>query len=97
MNAQDSAHEAEYAAIVRGLYEELLFAVGKKYPSETRHQTALRYIRRAEAPRTPLSDAQVLKLRSQHGWAKETIRAIEAALLSAAAETAADTETKGEH
>lgn len=32
------------------LYNELLFAVGKKYPNETRHQTALRYIRQAEMP-----------------------------------------------
>jgi hypothetical protein len=31
------------------LYEELLFAVGNKHPDETRHQTALRYIRQAEA------------------------------------------------
>jgi hypothetical protein len=30
------------------LYNELLFAVGSKYPDETRHQTALRYIKRAE-------------------------------------------------
>lgn len=26
------------------LYYELIMAVGKKYPNETRHQTALRYI-----------------------------------------------------
>lgn len=31
------------------LYNELLFAVGRKFPGETRHQTALRYIREAEA------------------------------------------------
>ena len=30
------------------LYNELLFAVGNKYPNETRHQTALRYIQQAE-------------------------------------------------
>lgn len=30
------------------LYNELIYAVGKKYPGETRHQTALRYIREAE-------------------------------------------------
>jgi hypothetical protein len=36
---------------LRGLYEELLFAVGNKHPGETRHQTALRYIQQAEAPR----------------------------------------------
>ena len=30
-------------------YSELLYAVGNKHPGETRHQTALRYIRQAEA------------------------------------------------
>ena len=30
------------------LYQELLYAVGNKYPGESRHQTALRYIRQAE-------------------------------------------------
>jgi hypothetical protein len=29
-------------------YNELIMAVGKKYPNETRHETALRYIRNAE-------------------------------------------------
>jgi hypothetical protein len=29
-------------------YYELLGAVGNKYPDETRHETALRYIRQAE-------------------------------------------------
>lgn len=29
-------------------YQELIMAVGRKYHGETRHQTALRYIRRAE-------------------------------------------------
>ena len=31
-------------------YNELIYAVGTKYPDETRHQTALRYIRKAEQP-----------------------------------------------
>ena len=29
-------------------YYELIFAVASKYPGETRHQTALKYIRQAE-------------------------------------------------
>ncbi|TSA51862.1 MAG: hypothetical protein D4R44_06885 [Actinobacteria bacterium] len=29
-------------------YDELILAVGKKYPNESRHETALRYIRQAE-------------------------------------------------
>ena len=32
------------------LYNELLFAVENKYTDETRHQTALRYIKQAEMP-----------------------------------------------
>ena len=35
---------------LREKYNELLYAVGNKYPDETRHQTALRYIIQAEAP-----------------------------------------------
>lgn len=30
-------------------YHELLYAVETKYPDETRHETALRYIRKAES------------------------------------------------
>lgn len=33
----------------RDRYYELLYAVEKKHPGETRHETALRYIREAEA------------------------------------------------
>lgn len=33
------------------LYHELLYAVGMKWPGETRRQTALRYIRQAEEPK----------------------------------------------
>jgi hypothetical protein len=33
---------------VKELYEELLFAVAHKFLNETRHETALRYIREAE-------------------------------------------------
>lgn len=29
-------------------YDELIYAVGNKYPGETRHETALRYIRERE-------------------------------------------------
>jgi hypothetical protein len=34
---------------LRGVYDELIYAVGNKYDGETRHQTALRYIRQAES------------------------------------------------
>ena len=30
------------------LYQELIYNIGNKYPNETRHETALRYIRQAE-------------------------------------------------
>lgn len=32
----------------RAMYNELLYAVSHKYPGESRHETALRYIRQAE-------------------------------------------------
>lgn len=60
---------------LRALYEELLYAVAKKHPGETRHETALRYIlerensgasnRGAAAPEAvavPLTDAQLRAL-----------------------------------
>ena len=34
--------------MVQEKYHELLYAVGNKWPGETRHETALRYIRQAE-------------------------------------------------
>ena len=33
---------------IQAKYNELLFSVGNKFPNETRHETALRYIREAE-------------------------------------------------
>jgi hypothetical protein len=36
---------------VEALYKELLFAVEAKFPDETRHQTALRYLKDREAMR----------------------------------------------
>lgn len=35
----------------RKLYNELIYAVGRKFPGETRHATALRYIHQAETPK----------------------------------------------
>ena len=32
------------------LHQELLYAVARKFPGESRHETALRYIRQAENP-----------------------------------------------
>lgn len=40
--------DAKELETIRAAYNELLFAVGSKYPGETRHETALRYIRQAE-------------------------------------------------
>ena len=50
----DSAFERIYLAMkaaeppVVAAYEELLFAVAQKHEGETRHETALRYIRERE-------------------------------------------------
>ena len=35
--------------LIAAKYQELLYAVAQKFPGETRHETALRYIRRAES------------------------------------------------
>ena len=58
------AEEPELARL-RGLYEELLFAVGNKYPGETRRQTALRYIQQAEAPRTSAAKCEGPNVRAE--------------------------------
>ena len=47
----------------REKYHELLFAVGKKHPGESRHETALRYIQEAERPSTVAASAVPLVLR----------------------------------
>lgn len=41
--------EAEQDRQDAELYRELIMAVGKKFPGESRHQTALRYIRQADS------------------------------------------------
>lgn len=46
-------------------YNELLMAVGKKYPGETRHETALRYIRQAEMCEPNSARAIVHALRNE--------------------------------
>jgi len=45
------------------LYNELLLAVGNKYPNETRHQTALRYIQQAENCDTGYQAAAAIRAR----------------------------------
>lgn len=42
------AHSEEWAHDFKTLYHDLLMSVGNKYPGETRHQTAKRYILQAE-------------------------------------------------
>ena len=42
------AERDEALRVLRADYDELLMAVEHKYPNETRHQTALRYIEQAE-------------------------------------------------
>lgn len=39
-------------------YDELILAVGKKWPNESRHETALRYIRSAEDDSSETATAQ---------------------------------------
>ena len=60
--AQDAYYVADAMLVARETqssngYAELLFSVSKKYPGETRHQTALRYIRQADAGPQQETDA----------------------------------------
>ena len=61
--AELAAKDAELTTLraqVAGLeerYNELLFAVGNKYKGETRHQTALRYIRERESASSDAASA----------------------------------------
>lgn len=55
VNTGCDCHEFKVSAVApavpdhAGLYYELLYQVATKYPGETRHQTALRYIKQQEA------------------------------------------------
>jgi hypothetical protein len=40
---------------IEKLYNELLYAVERKFPNETRHQTALRYIQEAEKDKSEIN------------------------------------------
>lgn len=52
---EDGAKATEY--VRADLYHELVMAVARKFPGETRHQTALRYIRDRERTETPESSS----------------------------------------
>jgi len=43
---------------LRGMYNELIMAVAQKFDGETRHETALRYIREREASQVQAGSAQ---------------------------------------
>lgn len=49
---------------LRKKYNELLFAVSRKFPGETRHQTALRYIMEAESK----SSGPAKATKGDDGW-----------------------------
>jgi len=52
--------ERELAEAKRN-YMDLIMSVGKAYPNETRHQTALRYIRECETPSTDQAKCSAIK------------------------------------
>ncbi len=55
----DALQQAEARAVAaEARYHELLLSVGNAYPGETRHETALRYIRSAESQDNPPDTAQ---------------------------------------
>jgi len=54
-------------------YHELLYAVATKHPDETRHETALRYIRNAERGTGQMEAAAALRSLSQGGTREDVI------------------------
>ena len=54
--------ERELAEAKRN-YMDLIMSVGKAYPNETRHQTALRYIRECETPSTDQAKCSAITVR----------------------------------
>lgn len=48
----EAAHAREVGEL-QAKYNELLLSVGNKYPGESRHETALRYIKQAETTDSP--------------------------------------------
>ena len=52
--------ERELAEAKRN-YMDLIMSVGKAYPNETRHQTALRYIRERETPSTDQAKCSAIR------------------------------------
>jgi hypothetical protein len=47
----DCRIQEERIKVLEDKYNELILSVGNKYPNESRHETALRYIRNAETPK----------------------------------------------
>jgi hypothetical protein len=62
LRASPPEADGEWAYDYKTLYFELLYAVASKHPGETRHQTALRYIRQRE--NMPANPAQASQSRS---------------------------------
>ena len=52
ISVEEARADANALDDLRRKYSELLYAVASKHPQETRHETALRYIRQAEDART---------------------------------------------
>ena len=46
--SQITTAKTQKELILQMKYDELIFAVGSKFPGETRHETALKYIKAAE-------------------------------------------------
>ena len=61
-NVDQFTTAAELADAQRN-YMDLIMSVGKAYPNETRHQTALRYIRERETPSTDQAKCSAITVR----------------------------------
>jgi len=51
---------------VEKLYNELLYAVTRKFSNETRHQTALRYIQETEKHSNDTQSSEIVKLKHEN-------------------------------
>lgn len=60
--------EVERLKEVEKLYYELIYGVARKWPDETRHQTALKYILQAETPTSQCASTQSESTKGVERW-----------------------------
>jgi len=63
----DNIDNEDYQQLL-DLYNELIYAVERKFPDETRHQTALRYIHETERTANNVQPASSIIVKSVTPW-----------------------------